>query len=73
MGYTRIEHEAGGAARLAMSECDSDAIDKVVDARANLSARRGRTPDASQPHHLGDIRRVFLLHPTPSPQPPQRV
>lgn len=47
--YIRIEHEAGGAARLAMSECDSDAIDKVADARANLSARRGRTRDAKPP------------------------
>ena len=31
---TRIEAEAGGAARLAMSEYNSDAIDKVTDARA---------------------------------------
>ena len=36
-GYIRIEHEAGGAARLAMSEYDSDAIDKVTDARAKKS------------------------------------
>ena len=36
-GYVRIEHEAGGATHLAMSECDSDAIDKVADARANLA------------------------------------
>ncbi|MBO7457728.1 MAG: hypothetical protein J6T80_00550 [Paludibacteraceae bacterium] len=42
-GYVRIEHEAGGAARLAMSEYNSDAIDKVTDARANMSARRERT------------------------------
>ena len=35
--YDRIEHEAGGAARLAMSEYNSDAIDKVTDARANLA------------------------------------
>ncbi len=36
--FCRIEHEAGGAAHLAMSECDSDAIDKVADARANNGA-----------------------------------
>ena len=35
--YIRIEHEAGGAARLAMSEYNSDAIDKVTDARAKKS------------------------------------
>ena len=29
--YIRIEHEAGGATHLAMSECDLDAIDKVAD------------------------------------------
>ena len=40
MGYTRIEPEAGGAARLAMPELNSDAIDKVPDARANLARRR---------------------------------
>ena len=40
MGYTRIEAEAGGAARLAMSEYNSDAIDKVTDARANTARRR---------------------------------
>ena len=34
MGYTRIEAEAGGAARLAMPELDSGAIDKVTDAKA---------------------------------------
>ncbi len=33
-GHDRIEHETGGAARLAMSEYNSDAIDKVTDARA---------------------------------------
>ena len=42
-GYVRIEHEAGVAARLAMSEYNSDAIDKLTDARANMSARRERT------------------------------
>ena len=40
MGYVRIEHEAGGATHLAMSECDSDAIDKVTDARAKKSFER---------------------------------
>ena len=34
MGYTRIERVTGGAARLAMSVYDSDAIDKEPDARA---------------------------------------
>ena len=37
IGYIRIEHETGGAARLAMSEHNSDAIDKVTDARAKKS------------------------------------
>ena len=40
MGYTRIEHFAGGAARLAMSASDADAIDKVTDARGELMALR---------------------------------
>ena len=40
--HTRIEPEAGGAARLAMPEFDSGAIDKVTDARANLPGRRER-------------------------------
>ena len=41
MGYVRIEPEAGGAARLAMPESDSGAIDKVTDARAKLARRGG--------------------------------
>lgn len=43
-GYVRIEHEAGGATHLAMSECDSDAIDKVADARANNGTNVERVP-----------------------------
>lgn len=42
MGDTRIEPEAGGTARLAMSEFNSDAIDKVTDARANMPGRGER-------------------------------
>ena len=38
--YIRIEQEAGGTAHLAMSECNSDAIDKVADARANVRTQR---------------------------------
>ena len=40
MSYTRIEHEAGGAARLAMPALNAGAIDKVTDARANILSRR---------------------------------
>ena len=42
IGNTRIEAEAGGAARLAMPELDSGAIDKVTDARASNRSSEAR-------------------------------
>jgi hypothetical protein len=40
MGYTRIETERAGRRVLAMPEFDSGAIDKVPDARGELTAQR---------------------------------
>ncbi len=47
--YTRIEPEAGGAARLAMSAFDADTIDKETDARGECQRVESRQRRAKPP------------------------